>query len=302
MKTQSRLSSKKKPHLKVILIALLVVGLGMLLPKVVSVTAAIVTYPAHAINNWINDSSSLVPSFIRDRRDLENQITELENQLVVAASLDVTQRRLIEENTRLRQLLGKEDEERTLAAVIARPSELPFDLLQIDRGSNQGIEVGAPVFVGKDTVLGLVVYTAPEYAFVELITTPGFEATAFISGPNVAVGLEGVGGGVARVRVPQGMPLTTGQLVYLPSVEPGLFGRISYVENEPTQPEQYGYVTPDVPLSGLYRVGVGKLSQISESPEQIDVNILELMKSKLKVDNVTVGTVGTTSSSTIEEI
>jgi len=171
--------------------------------------------------------------------------------------------------------------------------------LQIDRGSNHGIEVGAPVFIGKDIVAGLIVHTAPEYSFAQLVSTPGFEATAFIYGPNVVVTMEGMGGGVARVRVPQGIPLSIGDLVYLPSVEPGVFGRVSFVENRPTQPEQYGYISPDIAVSSLYRVSVGKLSQISRSAVEIDERILELMSKKLLVESVTVGT---TSTSTLLEI
>lgn len=267
----------------------------MLLPRVMSTMAGFIMYPIHVTNVWLNESSSLVPSFVRDRASLARTIKELENELVTAGRTDITQTRLIEENNRLRSLLGINSEERTAAAVIARPNELPYDLLQIDRGSNHGIEVGAPVFIGKDVMLGLVVHTADEYSFVELITTPEFQATAFISGPDVVVTLEGLGGGVARVLVPQGVPLSVGNIVYLPSVEPGVFGRISFVENRPTQPQQYGYITPDIPISGLHTVAVGKLSQISQSTDVIDERISELIRTKLKVPDVSVGTTSTTS-------
>jgi hypothetical protein len=260
-----------------------------------SSVASIVLFPFHATSTWLNESSSLVPSFIRSRVSLNEKIKELENELVTAGRTDITQTRLIEENNQLRGLLGISSEDRTAAAVIARPDELPYDLLQIDRGSNHGIEIGAPVFIGKDIVLGLVVHTAAEYSFVELITTPEFQATAFISGPNVVVTLEGLGGGVARVLVPQGVPLSVGNVVYLPSVEPGVFGRISFVENRPTQPQQYGYITPDIPISGLHRVAVGKLSQISESADVIDERISELIRTKLQVPDVSVSTTSTTT-------
>lgn len=258
----------------------------MLLPRLFSAVSATLLYPLHATNRWLDESSSLVPSFVRNRLALKEEIELLQNQLAVAERTDLTQQRLVEENNRLRQLLGINEEERVAAAVIARPAELPYDLLQIDRGSNHGIEVGAPVFMGRDVVIGLVVHTAPTYSFVELVTTPSFEATAFVVGPNVAVTLEGMGGGVARVRVPQGVPLTVGNLVYLPSVEPGVFGRISYVVNEPTQPEQFGYITPDASISSLYRVSVGQLSQISRSASEIEAHILEQMRQELVVKEV----------------
>jgi len=258
--------------------------------------------PVHATNSWLEHSSSLIPTFFRDRQSLQTEIEDLEYRLAVAERSDLTQDRLWEDNNRLRGLLGIAGDERSAAAVIARPSELPYDLLQIDRGSNHGIEVGAPVFIGKDIVIGLVVHVTPKYSFVELVTTPNFETAVFISGPNVVVIMEGVGGGVARVKVPQGIPLGVGDMVYLPSVEPGLFGRISYVENEPTQPEQYGYISPDVSLASIYQVAVGTQSQIARSATEVDIRVRALLEKSLLVEGITTGVIATSTATTTEEV
>ena len=302
MRVRSRHNSSQKRLFQVVFVSLLLIGVGFFVPRAISAISSAVMYPVHATNVWLKESSSLIPTFIRDRQSLQGRIEYLENELAIAERTNLSQQRLIEENNSLRQLLGINEEVRTAAAVVARPDELPYDLLQIDRGENHGIEVGAPVFIGRDIVIGLIVHTAPEYSFVQLVTTPSFEATAFIAGSNVVVTMEGVGGGMARVKVPQGVPLSVGDLVYLPSVEPGVFGRISFVENRPTQPEQYGYISPDIAISSLYRVSVGKLSQISRSPEEIDERILEQMRKELKVSDVSVGTISTTSSSTVVEL
>ena len=262
-----------------------------------------VMYPIHATNVWLEESSSLVPSFIRDRQSLVKEIEDLNTKLVVASRSSVTQQRLLEENSKLRNLLGSSGESRIMAAVIARPDELPYDLLQIDRGIKHGVEVGAPVFVGRDVVIGLVVHVADDYSFVELFTTPEFEASVFISGPNVVATMEGRGGGVARVRVPQGVPITVGNLVHVPSVEPGVFGRISYVENRPTQPEQYGYITPELSISSLFQVSVGELSQISRSADEIEEKIRERIKTELLLEDIALRSLSsTTASSTDEEV
>lgn len=290
MKARLQHNSKYRKSTRIFIISVLVIGFGLLLPKAMSLVSEIVMSPVHAVNLWLEESSSLVPTFIRDRQSLEAEIKDLKNQLAVENKADLTQRRVIEENDRLRNLLGADNETRVAAAVIARPNELPYDLLEIDRGAKDGIEVGSPVFIGRDIVIGLVVHAADSYSFVQLITSPGFTATAFISGPNVVVNLEGVGGGVAKVKVPQGISLNVGNLVYLPSIEPGVYGRISAIENEPTQPEQFGYITPDIPISGLFQVSVGKQSQISKSTAVIDANILKIIQSDLVVEGLSVAT------------
>lgn len=275
-----------------------VIIFGMFLPKLMSSTMTVVMAPVHGMNQWLEKSSSLVPSFFRDRRDLLATIQSLEHELSLSERSTLTQTRLSQENDRLRKLLGAAEEDRVLAAIIARPNELPYDLLQIDRGSDHGIEIGAPVFIGKETVIGLIVHVTPKYSFAELITTPEFTATAFIAGANVVVTMEGMGGGVARVRVPQGVPLSVGDLVYLPSVEPGVFGSISHLENLPTQPEQYGYISPDTSLAGLYWVSVGKQSQLARSPEEINAQVQEVVQKSMSFDASIVTAIVATSTAT----
>lgn len=298
-----RHKSKYRKPARIVLASVFVLLLGLWLPSVFSWVASVVMYPIHATNVWLEESSSLVPSFIRDRQSLVKEIEDLNTKLVVASRSSVTQQRLLEENSKLRSLLGSSGESRIMAAVIARPDELPYDLLQIDRGIKHGVEVGAPVFVGRDIVIGLVVHVADDYSFVELFTTPEFEASVFISGPNVVATMEGRGGGVARVRVPQGVPITVGNLVHVPSVEPGVFGRISYVENRPTQPEQYGYITPELSVSSLFQVSVGELSQISRSADEIEEKIRERIKTELLLEDIALRSLSsTTASSTDEEV
>jgi hypothetical protein len=298
MRVQSQRNYKKQRTLRIALVSILIVGLGWFMPAIFSMVSAIVMSPFHATSTWLQESSSLIPTFIRDRQSLQEEIKLLETEIQIHSRADVTQQRLFEENNHLRHLLGSAEEDRIAAGVIARPDTLPYDFLQIDRGTDDEVEVGAPVFVGTDIVIGLVVHATPNYSFVELFTTPGFEATIFLSGPDVVATMYGMGGGVARVSLPQGISMQIGNLVHVPSIEPGVFGRIAYVENEETQPEQYGYVTPNIALNSLYRVSVGRVSQISQSVETIDERVRKEIESKLVVEGVSFEVSTTTEQAT----
>jgi rod shape-determining protein MreC len=287
MKVPTRHNSKRKNESRVARIVLLVsilIIFGMVFPFVMLAAAKMVLYPFHAIDTWYRTSSSRLPMYLKEQTELIATITQLENELATAASTDLTQQRLSEENRWLRGLLGGVEKKRIAAAVVARPDELPYDLLQIDRGSAHGIKVGAPVYIGADNVIGVISFVSEYSSFAQLFTTPGFSATAFISGPNIVTTLEGMGGGVARVSVPQGIPLTVGNLVHVPSIEPGVFGRVIYVENRPSQPEQYGFISLQTPISGIRYVAVA-----SESVEKIDtavfdVRVTEIIQDALNVD------------------
>lgn len=301
MRTLSHHKSNRKFIFRIVAIALFIIGFGFLIPKAISAISMSITYPIHGVNIWFNKSSDFIPTLFRERQKMQEKIDELENELIIQGNADLTRQRLIEENLQLRQLLGSGDQDRIAATVIARPNQLPYDLLQIDRGSNHGVEVGAPVFVGSDIVIGLVVHTGNNFSFVQMITSPSFEASVFISGPNIAATIEGLGGGQSRVRVPQGIPISVGNLVYLPSIEPGVFGRISYVESRPTQPEQYGYVTPDIAISSLHYVAVGSQSQITKSIKEIDEKILNNIKTELLFKDILNNIKSTSSTSSRED-
>lgn len=288
MRVRSRHSSKKSAASKILLAALIILLLGLVVPSVVTMVSRVVMYPVYSVHTWFLQSSSALPTYLREKKELVDEIHTLKNELAVAVSTDLTQQRLYEENVWLRQLLSATTTDRIAAAVIARPNELPYDLLQIDRGSEDGIVIGAPVYIGADNVIGVVALTAPRFSFVELFTTPGFEATAFISGANVIATVEGYGGGVARVRVPQGIALSVGNVVHVPSIEPGAFGRVSYVENRPSQPEQYGYITFDKAISSINYVAVGTEAIAPATPEKISEEVAKLIRESVKVENIDV--------------
>lgn len=256
MKVRSSRKNRVVPIVRIAIIALVFVGTGVLLPKLFNLVGSVVMAPVHTFNNWLETSSQTFPVFVRSRNSLEAEIKQLEQDLVVSESSKLTVARLVTENQSLRSLLNADSSKRTAAAVVARPSDLPYDLLEIDQGWESGIKEGAAVYVGTDQFIGVVTQVARTHSFVELLTSPGFEATVFIEGPDVVATLEGYGGGVARVKVPQGIALTVGDLVHVLSIEPGVYGRISYIETTPSQPEQYGYISPELPLRSIHYVAV----------------------------------------------
>lgn len=284
MKVRSSRKSRTKFIVYTVCVFGFIVLLGFLMPKVFSVVSSIAMTPVHGLSNWYQTSSDILPSVLRDRSDLLGKIKGLENELVISKGEELTLSRLQEENIRLRSLLGATKEERILAVVTARPDELPYDLLQIDQGSKSGITKGAPVYVGSDRIIGVVTHVSSEYSFVRLFSNPGFEMTGFIAGPNVIATVEGVGGGVARVRVPQGIPLSIGNLVHVPSVASGIFGQIDHVENRPSQPEQYGYISLDVAIQSLHEVSVAKNPVQEPTLEEINRAVDALIESQLLVE------------------
>lgn len=271
--------------------------LGLISPWFISMVSAVVLYPFHVTSTWVKTSDGMFPTYLRSREALVTEIETLRTELATRSGTQLSIRRLMEENIQLRGMANpvSTDNERLVARVLARPGQLSYDLLQIDRGSDSGVQVGAPVYTGVDSILGIVVQVYPGYSFVDLFTSPGFESTAFIFGPNVFSPIEGIGGGVARVRLPQGVSIKEGQLVILPGVSNGVYGEIARVENEPTQPEQYGYITPPLAINNLLYVSVGLSPVVVESAATIDEKVRTMLRDSMRLSTSTLMQFSTTT-------
>ncbi|MCB9810864.1 MAG: rod shape-determining protein MreC [Candidatus Nomurabacteria bacterium] len=268
-----------------ILVAAALIFIGWLLPWLTSQVASVALYPFHVVTVWVKNSNGVFPTYLRSKAELVTELEELRAKDATETGTQLTIQRLLMENMQLRKLANVDTpNQRIVARVIAQPSTLVYDSLQIDQGSEAGLEVGMPVYSGLDSVLGIVSHVTPKYSFVELFTTSGFEATAYIIGPNVFADIQGVGGGVARVSLPQGVPMTVGNEVLLPALTSGVYGEIAWVENHPTQPEQYGYVVPPVAMNSIFYVSIDTNVVQPKTEVEIVDNIEEEIEQKLKLN------------------
>ncbi len=271
----------------------------MIVPTLIRSTAAVVIAPLNVAKTWLYYSGQSFPQYFRDRAALLEQIRVLESQLAQESGNAYTIKTLVAENQELRRLLGNEGEQRILASVIGRPGTLPYDVLMLDRGSKDGIQVGAPVYIKDNTVIGIVQQVTPSAALVRLITSPGFTSTVYIIGPDIYTTAEGIGGGQLRVGVPQGIMLSEGDLVVLPSIMSGVYGEIHTVQSIPTEPEQYGFVSPQIPLASIRFVSVGTTPMQSVSFEEAQQILQEIKTNVFAVpvpEDILVDTRGSTST------
>lgn len=251
--------SRDKKIKRIVFLSAFALALILIVPKAVSFTASMVIVPVHALQTWMYESTDSFPYFFRDRSALIDELNAFKYTQSAQSGDALTLQLVTAENQTLRGLLGAEGERRIGAGVIGRPNKLPYDVLVLDKGSVDGIFEGAPVFIGGDAVIGVVGKVFKQSSVVTLITTPGFSTSVYIIGPDIYTTAEGIGGGQLRVGVPQGIKLEEGNLVILPGIDAGIYGKVSMVQSIPSEPEQYGFVSPEIPLSGLRIVSVGSV-------------------------------------------
>jgi cell shape-determining protein MreC len=249
-------------------------------------------------------STDAFPQFFRERSTLIEELNTFKYTQSAQSGDKLTVRVLTQENEELRALLSSTKEERILAGVIGRPFSIPYDTLVLDKGSDAGVVEGAPVFIGENAVIGIVRKVFDHSSLVVLTTTPGVTTSVFIMGPNIYTNAEGIGGGQLKIGVPQGIELEVGNVVIIPGASSGIYGEISHIDSVPSDPQQYAYVSPPVPLQSLRLVSVGKTVLHTLSFEEAQGVVDTAQKNALVVPIpegilVTPKT-GSTSSSTLE--
>ncbi len=275
--------SRNKKFLWTLALAVFLSALVYFWPRVLSPLAFVVVSPAVAAQSWFLSSGAFIPAFFRDRSELYADNLALEQRLVELSSLQNTVARLEAEQNELLGLVVSTSTKNLIASVIGRPTMLPYDTLVLDKGSKDGVSENAPVYVGNDQVIGFIIAAYPETSVVGLATAPGFTSTVYVYGPNIYTTAVGTGGGTLEIQVPQGIDIKVGDVVVLPALHAGVYGKISVVDSYPTRPEQYGYVSIDVPLQSLrlVRIGTEPLRPLSFEEakavvENVKKNFLEL--------------------------
>ena len=245
---------------------------------------AVVTSPIHFVTSYFEESSAIIPSYVRERRALIDEIQELKDEAASQQGSLLSYKYLEEENQELRGLLGVSTTELHTAGVIASPPYSPYDSFVIDRGTGSGIEVGAPVYYGSGLALGYIRAVYANHSLVTSFTSPNVETTVYIFGPDIFTTAYGEGGGVLRISVPQGIVVEKGDLVALPSLDGGILGEVDIIQSIPTEPEQHAYVTLQIPLRSIRLVSVGKNVLESTSFENALANIEELEDTLFAID------------------
>ena len=205
---------------------------------------------------------------------------------------------------------GSSDDKIT-ASVLSRPNFTPYDSLLLDKGSNDGVTNGALLFGTKKRVIGFVARTYETLSHAVLFSTAGVESVVYIPKARVLVRAIGVGGGVMRLSIPQGIEVSEGIEVSYPTLSPSPIGKITRIVKTETSPDIFGYVTLSDSPFDLFVVNIGTSNFTSPSIAELEKNMEQATSTakayfevpdgfKITVSTSTASTIGATTSSTTQ--
>lgn len=220
-----------------------------------------------AVDGVASDVTSIFSTIVEiDQLRQENQKLRAENdELEAEARAAEELRRENEEFTALLQLRNGLDYRTTAAAVIARESSDVRRTVVIDRGSDDGLEVGDIVITRGGALAGRIVDLGPTFAHIALIS----DSTSTVIGQLSAAGVLGKVTGTGQERgelvmsdVDATAEVTDGEEVFTAGIELGggirspypkglLIGRVVDVVHDPNEVVQTVFLEPASPLDRI---------------------------------------------------
>ncbi|MEX0672572.1 MAG: rod shape-determining protein MreC [Candidatus Paceibacterota bacterium] len=239
---QRKIQQRRRRRLSgtiVIIVTVLVGGLYMFAPGGITGVFHAVASPIWSIGGLFSDGSSSFTGYFTTKSSLQHTNEELREKIKLA-EVELGQRLILEEeNTLFRDMWSRATTSSgILASVLTTPPQSPHDLVVLDVGSQQGIDVEDRVIYG-DVGLGRIHEVYANTAVAELYSTTGVETPGIIVGEDITVTLLGEGGGSFRAEIPKDIDVYEDDIITLPDSRALEFARVVEVRVDPTDSFQH---------------------------------------------------------------
>ncbi len=232
--------------------------------------------PVLVLGNSLGEEFSSVRSFFQSKQALQQENENLKLQLNEMSARMSNYTAVLDDDIKIKEVLGRKGNSlgknnMTLAAILAKPNQSPYDTLIIDAGARQGIKVRDTVFALGDVPVGYVGLIYGDSSKVVLFSNPGEKTEVVISlGPpsggasslagraskSVFMQVTGRGGGNFEMILPRDFVLENGSEVVLPGLNPYVLGIVQTIISDPRDSFQKALLVSPVNIQELKFVEV----------------------------------------------
>ena len=205
-------------------------------------------HPIFVVGNNFEGGLKNIGSYFVSKKSLYIQNQNLEAEVKADDARMSNYNSFVSDDASLKQVLNRKDSKTamTVAAILAKPNQNPYDTLLIDAGTKNGVKVGNTVFALGDVPIGRVSDIYPNSAKVILFSNASEKTEAVVfgkvasdgtnQGGGVFMELVGRGGGNFEMDLPKGLILQTGDQVVLPGIHPYVLAIAEKVVSDPRSP------------------------------------------------------------------
>ena len=134
-------------------------------------------------------------------------------------------------------------EEGIFAGVLARPPLSPYDTLILGAGTDKGVRVGALV-LAEGAPIGLVEEAGSTHSRVLLFSATGKANEGWVGEERLPLTITGEGAGAFSAEIPRELPVSVGDMLYLPGPGALPIGTVREIENHPSSPSAKLRIAP----------------------------------------------------------
>ena len=199
-----------------------------------------------------------MPSFFISKNSLIKENESLKQELAIERARGLGYSSVLEENTKLKEILGRKNESAklTLATILSKPNQSPYDTLIIDRGEQSGLIAGNMVFALGNVPIGRVAEVYEKSSKVLLFSSAGEKTQGIIN--DVSMEVVGRGGGNFEIVLPRDFILEKSNQVILPGINSYVLGIVETIISDPRDSFQKALLVSPVNIQKLKFVEVEK--------------------------------------------
>jgi cell shape-determining protein MreC len=193
--------------------------------------------PFWKFGSAVSDSTKNFTSYFRSKKSLEKENNSLKAQIVDKDTALLIENVLVDENAKLKELLGrKENNPFILAAILARPSQTAYDTLILDVGSADGIRVGQKIYAGNTVLLGEIASVDTHTSKAVMYSSPGQHFQGLLKGVDLSLELDGKGGGNFEIKMPRDVDAPPGTELIVPALNAEVVALVRTSISDPRDP------------------------------------------------------------------
>jgi cell shape-determining protein MreC len=213
--------------------------------------------PFFVIGKNIGERANNFRAYFLSKKSLQAENDKLQNTILEYDAKLSNYNALFSENESLKEILGRKGEtSMTLAGILAKPNQSPYDTLIIDAGSREGITNGTLVFAFGNVPIGRVAEVDEATSRVVLFSTPGEKTQVVISGKGNSMELVGRGGGNFEMIIPRDFSLLAGEEAVLPGNSPYTVAKVVKTISDPRDPFTKALLVSPINIFDLQHVEV----------------------------------------------
>jgi len=255
---RKNLRRRRRP-LVILLLVLMVVVLGAaytLVPNTVTGVVHGVAKPVWNTTAALSETIDVLPASFSESHELARENKRLRRKLS-KARLRLKRLSVIRSENRIYRRMWARADLTTgrLAAVLATPPQTSHDVIVLDIGRTDDVEVGDRV-VRAGVAMGAIQTVYAETSIAQLFSTSDVRTDAYVVERDMGITLRGANNGTFRGTVPKDVTLEKGDTIVLPGDRQLVVAEVVAISSQPSDPQQHVVAKSSVNIGTLRRVRV----------------------------------------------